>query len=507
MFIIGFSAVALPGRANLPGHEMIHGMRGHDVVVVGTGVLGMSIAGSAADAGLRVALVGPGYDTPGAASPASGAMLGVLGEHTIAEDDPADLVFRHKSALLWPSWLEVIEEHAGARVPVGHGTVLIANLDHPPDRDNLDAIRTAAGSLGLPVEDLDPRQVPGLRPAARYAPVAALACPREGWVAAGALLTCLDTVCRSHPGVHRVLGTARSVQVRADGSAATGVILDDGTRIAADRVVLAAGTATGALLAPLTALTGPLPAVLGARGVSLTMDVPEAAQPPMVIRTPNRDFACGLHLVPRGPGGLYVGATNRFSVEATNRVTAAPAAGPTAGEHLTLLHGLLHQFRVDLRTAAVSGVHWGDRPASADGAALIGSCDLPGLLLATGTYRNGILMAPAVAAIVTAELLGDPEPMPNPYRPTVRSRRQRPDLRQLLADGAVHMTSVLLDPDGVLPFDREHQLGATLAGLLDLALGDGHNVDLHRRQLRAQLAAHPTVEGVCRIFDTWETRA
>ncbi len=67
------------------------------------------------------------------------------------------------------------------------------------------------------------------------------------------------------------------------------------------------------------------------------------------------------------------------------------------------------------------------------------------------------------------------------------------------------MTSVLLDPDGALPYDRERQLSTTLASLLTLALANGHDLDRHRAQLRAQLAAHPTLEGVCRVFDTWET--
>jgi hypothetical protein len=67
------------------------------------------------------------------------------------------------------------------------------------------------------------------------------------------------------------------------------------------------------------------------------------------------------------------------------------------------------------------------------------------------------------------------------------------------------MTSVFLDPDGALPYDRERQLSTTLANLLDLALASHQDVGLHREQLRAQLAAHPTVEGVCRVFDTWET--
>lgn len=67
------------------------------------------------------------------------------------------------------------------------------------------------------------------------------------------------------------------------------------------------------------------------------------------------------------------------------------------------------------------------------------------------------------------------------------------------------MTSVFLDPDGTLPYDRERQLSTTLASLLNLAFADDEDVDLHREQLRAQLAAQPTIEGVCQVFDTWET--
>src|SRR5262245_45544421 len=97
-------------------------MSGHDVVVAGTGVVGMSIALAAAEAGLNVGLAGPGHDADGAASRAAGAMLGVLGEHTAAERDLADLRFRHESAARWPGWLDTIAEHSGRRVPTGDAT-------------------------------------------------------------------------------------------------------------------------------------------------------------------------------------------------------------------------------------------------------------------------------------------------------------------------------------------------------------------------------------------------
>jgi glycine/D-amino acid oxidase-like deaminating enzyme len=464
-------------------------MSGHDVVVVGTGVVGMSIALAAAEAGLNVGLVGPGYDTDGAASRAAGAMLGVLGEHTATERNLADLRFRHESAARWPRWLDSIAEHTGTRVPTGDATVILANLDHTADRDNLRAIRAAAKTLEVPVEDLEPQDIPGLRPAPRHAPVAALLCPSEGWVDAPALMSALDTACETHWRIRRTRAEARGISLASDGRAA-GITLEDGRLVSGDSIVLAAGAATGDLLAPLADRTGPLPAVLAAKGVSLLLEVSEPAQPPVVVRTPNRDFACGLHMVPRGPGGLYVGATNRFADR--NR------AGATAGEQLNVLHGLLHQFRLDLAGARVTQVRWGHRPVCADGLPMIGRCDVPGLLIATGTYRNGVLMAPAIAEILTADLLGSPAPLEHHYQPRRTDRPDPAGLLRTLGDGAAQMASFLLGANEDLPFDRERHLTTALANLLELAFGDGP--DSYRELVRTELAGQPTVEGVGRIF-------
>lgn len=177
----------------------------------------------------------------------------------------------------------MLVEHGGTTVALRRGTVVIANMDYPADWDNLDAIRSAAAVVGLPVEDLDPCQAPGLRPASRHAPVAALLCAQEGWVDSRALLSALDTATRAHPGVERE--RARAIRVLAAGGRAVGAELADGTRLAAGAVVLAAGVGTDALLVPLCAHTGPLPRVLAAKGASLVLDVAEAVQPPMVLRT------------------------------------------------------------------------------------------------------------------------------------------------------------------------------------------------------------------------------
>lgn len=460
--------------------------------MVGTGIIGMAAALALGDAGLRVTLIGPGL-RPGAASQAAGAMLGVLGEHTAADGNPdgmSDLAFRDTSARQWPALTDRIAEHSDVTVPLHRGTVIIANLENTADGENLAAIRRAAANIGAPVRDLDPGDVPGLRPAPRHAPVAALLCPQEGWVDTDILLPALQTACRNHNRIDHVEGEVHEILTFAD--TVTGVRLDDGTPLAAEQIVLAAGFGTAALLAPLAGPLATLPKVLPALGYSLLVDVPDGTGPPTVIRTPNRDFACGLHLLPRGNRTVYVGATNRFSIPDTEH------PGITAGEQHNLLHGLLHQLRTDLRASSILRTMHGIRPATSDGAPLVGPTQIHGLTLATGTYRNGVLMAPAIASLITSTLTNSPAALPNPYLPT--RRRPAPDLRQLVAQGATQMASTFTEPHGNLPYDRQAHLANALAGLLHLALTDDDN---DRQQLRTSLAGHPAVEGIFGIFQNY----
>lgn len=468
-----------------------------DVVVIGTGVLGMAIALHAADQGLSTALVGPGPYTDEAASPAAGAMLGVLGEHVASATsilDRAELQFRRDADQLWPDFAAGLTEATGTLVSVQRGTVIIANLDNHADHANLDAIRATAHQLDQPVADVDPRDVVGLHPAPRYLPTAALYLPEEGWVDTTTLLPALQQACENHPDIHRRQCHATNVQVQAGtDESVRGVELDDGSTQHARHVVLAAGAATGQLLAGLPHL-GTLPALRTGKGVSMTLGVEEARQPPYVIRTPNRDFSCGYHLVPRRSGGLYVGATNRIG--------DTPGAGgsATAGELANLLHGLLHQLRVDLRNAPVVNYLSGRRPASADGYPLIGPTELPGLHLATGTYRNGILMAPAVAHLTVAALTGSSPDIVNPFSPIIDWRgHPAADLRHVIADGATHLASFLTEPGGHLPYNRQAELTAFLTRLLHLVLVSD-TTDAERRQLHDELSRYPVPETIGEIY-------
>jgi glycine oxidase len=117
-----------------------------------------------------------------------------------------------------------------------------------------------------------------------------------------------------------------------------------------------------------------------------------------------------LHVVSRGDD-VYVGATNR----ATSDIAAT--SDTTVAELLDLLWLSTRQLRTDLERAEVRGVLGGARPLSTDGRPLVGRTNVAGLALATGAYRNGVLLAPAIADIVADELSGRVPPGSTPFAP------------------------------------------------------------------------------------------
>ncbi|MDF5718425.1 MAG: EamA family transporter [Rhizonema sp. NSF051] len=85
-----------------------------------------------------------------------------------------------------------------------------------------------------------------------------------------------------------------------------------------------------------------------------------------------------------------------------------------------------------------------------------------GLFVATGTYRNGMLMAPLIAQVVTAELLNKQPPTENVFSPLMQRRRHENTLQQMLSVGARDLMATVREPGGFLPYNRD----GIFAGLL-----------------------------------------
>jgi glycine oxidase len=156
-------------------------------------------------------------------------------------------------------------------------------------------------------------------------------------------------------------------------------------------VVLAAGCWSGSIegLPP-----GVVPAVRPVKGQTVRLRIP-AAYAPFLHRNV-RGLVKGGHvyLVPREDGELVIGAT----VEEMGYDTQV-----TAGSVYELLRDA-RELVPAITELPLTETHAGLRPGTPDNAPLLGPTALPGLVLATGHYRNGVLLTPVTADAVAAYL-------------------------------------------------------------------------------------------------------
>lgn len=177
---------------------------------------------------------------------------------------------------------------------------------------------------------------------------------------------------------------------------ASGALLADGTAVSAGQVVLAAGSLSGKLAG---VPEGVAPPVRPVKGQVVRLTVPRAFAP-FLSRT-MRAVVRGqdLYLVPRENGELVVGATS----EEMGWDTTVTAGG--VYELLRDAHELVPGITELPLTETLAGL----RPATPDNAPVLGPTTLPGLLVATGHHRNGVLLTPVTGdamahALTTGEL-------------------------------------------------------------------------------------------------------
>ncbi len=351
-----------------------------DVLVVGGGVIGLALAWRARTAGLSVTVVDP---SPGAgASYAAAGMLAPVSEVTYGEEQLLELNLA--SARRYPQFVAELEDASGAAVGYRtEGTVVVA-LDSG-DRAVLADLHAFQTRLGLDSELLTGRECKRLEPMLAPGVRAGLFVAGDHSVdnrrLAPALLTAAE---RSGVDVRR----GRVTGLQTDGDRVTGATLDDGDQVSAGTTVLAAGCWSGEMagLPP-----DALPPVRPVKGQILRLRTPT----PFLTRTVRGVVAGGhVYLVPRGDGEIVVGAT----VEELGYDTTTTAGG--VYELLRDAHALLP----GITELELVECHAGLRPGSPDNAPLLGRAGPEGLVLATGHYRNGVLLTPITADAV-AELL------------------------------------------------------------------------------------------------------
>ena len=379
-------------------------VRPADVVVVGGGVIGLTTAWEASLAGFTVTLVDP---LPGhGASWAAAGMLAPVAEAHFGEQALTHLNL--EAAAAWPDFARRLEETSGH--PVGYradGTLLVA-VD-PSDRAATDDLLAYRSELGLVVDRLSARQCRALEPllAPGVSGGADLADDHQvdNRLLVGALVAALrsggvalidDEVTRIDTGAGRV----------------TGVQLRDGGPLAAGAVVLAAGCHSGRIEGIPSLLRPPVRPV---KGVTLRLRRPD---PEPALRRTVRGLVRGrtCYLVPRHDGSLVVGAT--VEEKGFDLTVQAGAVGDLLDD-ARLLVPSLEEYELTDTTAGL-------RPGSPDNAPIVGGGGLDGLVVATGHYRNGILLAPITACEVV-RFLHDTDPTAAPEEVSGPFARFGPD--------------------------------------------------------------------------------
>ena len=353
-------------------------MKSYDVIVVGGGLIGSSIACELAAQKLRVVLL----DRQRPGREASWAAAGMLSPGPDSPEALPLVPLARESLRLYPDFVSATEEFSGRFVSFAReGTLEIFDAgDGPAKRGQLLAQYAESGLAAEPVSrEVARAKEPMLSPhadAIAWLPDEATVDPR--------LLTEATLEAAKNCGVEIVASRAVTA-ILGEAGRCIGVVAG-GAKIMAADVVVAAGsfcanldesTAGGAIAMARYAPTHPV------RGQMLAMRS-NKLKLKKVLRSERG------YIVPRADGRIVAGST----------LENAGFSRDTTPEGLRKIFEAAVALAPALANAEIVETWAGLRPGTPDQLPIIGPTDIPGLLIATGHYRNGILLAPITAKLI-----------------------------------------------------------------------------------------------------------
>ena len=352
--------------------------KSYDAIVIGAGLIGLSLAWRLARAGARLLLLDrrePGQE----ASHAGGGMIADL--DPVLPDELRELA--HRSAALFPSFVAELSGESERSIDLRDDGV-IAFEQHPiGESAGIRALR-AAEALAL-----EPRL--HLPPDPAYLMQERSVDPRD-------LVTALlAALCKRSTQVEIRTGEA-AVKILAERGRAEGVVTERASYAAA-RVINCAGAwacQIGGPRLPTQPVKGHMLALAFPGELAMDESVREEKR---VLRHVLRSRWC--YLVPRTNGRYVVGST----------VEPAGFDKTLNSYRVKRLHEAAARLIPQFAQAQVAEAWTGLRPGTPDNLPLLGETALPGYFAATGHYRDGILLAPATAETMCALLLEGKSPL------------------------------------------------------------------------------------------------
>ncbi len=360
-----------------------------DVVVIGGGIIGLTIARALAKRGAQDVTVIEKREFGREASWAAGGILAPQ-----IEADRSDDFFRLACASrdLYPAFAKALEHESGIDVELNTtGTIYVA-FDETEEVD-LRARHAWQLTQGLSVEWLtgdEVRQIePQLSPHVRFA----LRFPNDYQVENRQLVAAL-LIANKKLGV-RLISECEAQRLVIENDRVVGVETSQGL-INASTLVIAAGAWSSRVVG----YEGPK--VVPVRGQMLCFEPP----PPMARHV---IYSARGYLIPRNDGRMLAGSTTEeagFDKSVTN-------------EGMNAIKSMAFEIIPALETLPVTDSWAGFRPRSEDGLPILGaSKKINGLVYATGHYRNGILLAPITGELIAEAIVSRTNPvLISPFSP------------------------------------------------------------------------------------------
>jgi glycine oxidase len=359
-----------------------------EVVVIGGGVIGLTIARALALRGVRdVWLIERGDLATEASFAAAGMLLPQV--ETFTKDDFFTLASRSRD--LYASFAAALHDETGIDVELDTtGTLYLALNDH--DQEEIEKGYYFQSRAGLSIELLSAAEARELEPCISTSTLGALLFPQDIQVENRRLLSALANSV-SNLGVKVVTGTNVESLI-IEQNCLTGVLTNRGA-ITCSKAVVAAGTWSGFI-------KHTYPQIEPVRGQMVCLE----AKPHLARHI---IFSRRGYLVPRRDGRLLAGSTSE---------EAGFAKRVTAGGISKILQNA-YEISPAISNLPIVDTWAGLRPRSPDGLPVLGPCvEINGLFYATGHYRNGILLAPITGELISQAIVeGVTSPLLAPFSP------------------------------------------------------------------------------------------
>ena len=331
-----------------------------EIIIIGGGIVALAIAFELKLKGIAVTILSKNLQQ--AASHAAGGMLAPEAEKLTG----AMLELAIKSRSLYPEWINKLEQLTGVNVsywPCG----ILAPVYQQEDKTNSNSIWLDREAIQYYQTGLGQDVIGGYW------------CPEDAQVDNRALIKALLQAAQILGIEIREGVTVEAIQ-QSNGKIVS--VRTSQGELTADKYVLATGAWSNQLL--------PLP-VRPVKGQMLAVKMPADSQLYRVL------FGPSTYLVPRQDGRLIIGAT-------VEEVGFTPENTPQGIQ--TLIERAIRLYPA-IKDYPIEEFWWGYRPATPDELPILGKSLCDNLILATGHYRNGILLAPVTASLITKLILED----------------------------------------------------------------------------------------------------